>query len=266
MTKAAQMTAYAENLKIGCFAGSGIGKTVGIGSLIKAYGAENVGVISCEHGLTSIASLLDSDHIKVCDSLDDLRAAHRWAAERYGSPHQWVCVDGGSRVLQWIEQEVWGGVEAAYAESLSGSVGSSNQQWMPFITKKDGINTQRVWSKVGSNAERLFNAFVKLPGSSYWTFWEQLTNIDQYTKGPPMIIDSPGEGTRKAAKGTFDFIYRLTRVQGKLVAKFRNDAVSYAKLREDWNANIHVPDEIVEFDLADFCERVRGKGWPQSGK
>ena len=257
------MTAYQENLKIASFSGSGIGKTVGAGNLITRYGAENVGIISCEHGLTSIASLLHAEHVRVCDSLDDLRAAHRWASERYARPDQWVVVDGGSRVLQWIEQEVWGSVEAAFSASVSGNVPQHLQEYLAFITKKDGINTQRVWSKVGSNAERLFNAFVKLPSSSYWTFWEQLTNIDQYTKGPPYIIDSPGEGTRKAAKGCFDYIYRLTRNKsGDLVAKLRNDNVSYAKTRDDRLVVQNLPDEIVGFNLADFAGRVRGEGWP----
>ena len=72
-----------------------------------------------------------------------------------------------------------------------------------------------------------------------------------------------GDGSRKAVKATMDYVYRLTRTaDGKLMSKHKNDAASFAKNRDERDAGVRVPDTIVDFNLADFAARVRGKGWP----
>lgn len=256
---------YQENIKIAAYAGSGVGKTALISHLIKSAGIANVGIISCEHGLNTIASLVDPQNVKVCDSLADYADAVKWAEKTFTATDQWVCVDGGSRILQWLEQDTFGRTEACLRERLEGVAKSKDPEYAVYLTSSNAIDTRRLWSKLGSRAERLFNAFVKLPSNTYWTFWEQQPFVDANTRGVTWTIDSPGDGTRKAAQATMDFVFRLTRsAEGKLVARFRNDIVSYGKRRDDNEAGVFVPDEIVGFDLADFVKRVRGEGWPRS--
>lgn len=253
--------AYQENLKVATFAGSGIGKTVGIGSLIAAYGAENVGIISCEHGLNTIASQLRADMVNVCDTLGDFQAAITWAEERFPKADQWVCIDGGSRLLQWLEQDTFGRAEAELTLKMQGRP-PSDTEYAVYLTKEGVLDTRRLWSKLGARAERMFNRFVRMKSSHYWSFWSQQPFIDAYTKGPTWTIDSPGDGTRKAVVASMDYIYMLTRDRdGRLVSKHKSDAQSFAKNRDERNAGVRVPDTIVDFDLADFCERVKGKGW-----
>lgn len=254
---------YTENLKIACYAGSGVGKTVLMGQLIKTFGADNVGIISCEHGLNTIASLVEPQNVKACDSLADYVEAVKWAEKTFPGKDQWVCVDGGSRILQWLEQDTWGRAEKMLQEKFTGIAKPSDPEYAVYVTQNLAIDIGRVWSKLGSRAERLFNAFVKLPSSTYWTFWEQQPFVGKDQKGIKWTMDCPGEGTRKSAQSTMDFVFRLTRNnEGQLVAQFKNDLTSYGKRRDDNEAGVFVPDEIVGFDLSDFVTRVRSDGWP----
>ena len=260
---------YAENLKVALYAATGGRKTLQIAKLIQRVGAENVGIISCEGGLSTIASLVVPEQVERVNSIDELAAAASKMRKTYGRPDQWICVDGGSRVLQWFQERIWGSVDTVYRKLLEGTKPSELDETLRpyaiFVTKGGEVNTQGMWVRLGSDCTRLFNSFVRQPASIYWTFWEELTNTDQYTKGFPWKPDTPGKGALDAIKGSFDFIGRLTPGEGSATAHF-NDAskVYYAKRRDDWNAGIRVPDEIRSFDLGDFVERLRGTGWPNS--
>ena len=258
------------NLKIALYAGTGGRKTLQIASLIKQYGAENVGIISCESGLNTIASVIEPEFVRDADSFDDLKSAYAWAKTTFTKPGQWVCVDGGSRVLQWVSEEWWGGVYAAYEQVLNGMSPSqlpANLRKYAVYLAKDGVNNQGVWIRVGMECSRLFNGFVKLPSSMYWTFWEEQTNIDQYSKGLPWKPDTPGNGAFSAIKGAFDFIFRLSNDGDTCRATCDpNGKVSYAKCRDDWNVvrvpkSIERPDAADGFVLAEFVERLHGDGW-----
>lgn len=110
---------------------------------------------------------------------------------------------------------------------------------------------------------RLFNGYVRLPCSMYWTFWEELTNLDQYSKGPPWVPDTPGKGSRDALKGAFDFVLRLVR-EGNSSTALCDDGQQnkyYAKRRDDRSAGIEVPNEIKDFNLASFVTKLRGEGF-----
>jgi hypothetical protein len=259
---------FRENIKIGCYAGSGVGKTVGIGSLIDAYGAERVHIISCERGLNTIASKLRDDQVTVVDDLSEFQdALVKYASDESLTVNDWVCVDGGSRVLQWLEADVFGRAERCLQERIQGTQRSSDPEYAVYVTGSNAIDIRRLYAKLADRAERMFNRFVKLKASHYWTFWERQPYIDANTKSPTWTVDAPS-GPRTAAVATMDYVYRLTRDResGKLVSKHRNDLVSFAKNRDDRSAGVVVPDQIVDFDLADFCERVRGKGWPTTAK
>src|SRR5688572_25509460 len=78
-----QSQPFDESLKMAAYGVTGGRKTLQIGHLIERYGAENVGIINCEHGLGTINSLTDKRYIYVAHGLDDLRAAWGWANERF---------------------------------------------------------------------------------------------------------------------------------------------------------------------------------------
>src|SRR5262245_66227795 len=88
----ASASPFSETLKLASYASTGGRKTLQIGYLIDLCGAENVGIISCEHGLRTIHSKLDERYVKVVGNRDELRAAWGWANENFKRPDQWVCV------------------------------------------------------------------------------------------------------------------------------------------------------------------------------
>ena len=251
-----------NNLKLALYAASEGGKTLQIGNLISAFGSHNVGIISCEGGLNTIASKIDPAYIKECANLDDVRAAWGWAAKTFTKPDQFVCVDGGSRVLQWVRDDNWGGAESAMEAILEGrrrdQLPDAIKPYARFVTKDGSLDGQRIWIQVGTECERLFDAFIKLPCSVVWNFWEELTNTDQYSKNLPWKPDTPGAGAFNAIKRSFDYVFRLTREGEVVVAQCANTPKAYAKRRDDWSI-IKVPPEIKPFNLAEFVVLVRGQ-------
>lgn len=251
------------NLKIALYGEPSSRKTLQIRYLIEAFGVENVGILSCEQGLSTIRSVIDESHIREVKSLAELRQGYAWAKDRYSKPNQWIVVDGGSRVFNWIAQEVWQNVERVYDEIVSGTqrkaLPEDLRSYARFVTKGDEIDGQRCWVAVGSNAQWLMDAFVRLPGNLYFTFWSERPNVDQYTKGVQHHLDLPGKGTRDAVVGSFDFIFRLIST-GKDASKAvcRTTTTSFAKSRDDRSV-YEVPDEIENFNLAEFVKRLDGK-------
>lgn len=258
---------YAETLKLAAYAETGGKKTLQIGHLIEAFGAENIGLISCERGLNTINSLVDERYVYRVDSLDGLRAAWKWANDNgFNTPDKWVCVDGGSRVLDWVQQEIFGGAMKALEEILGGKsrrdLDAAVRKFAPFVTKEEDLNNQQMWIRTGFECSRLLDSFVKLGSNMYWTFWKEQTSLDQYRKGPPAIPDTPGKGALSAVKGTFDFIFHLVPNGEAVTAYFRNPPGSnsyYGKTRDDWRGGIKVPDSMPNFNMAEFVRLVQGK-------
>jgi hypothetical protein len=232
-----------------------------IGHLIERFDAENVGIISCESGLTTISSRINPDYVKQCDSLDDLRKAFGWAKEKFTLPTQWVCVDGGSRVLQWVRDENWGNAEQAAELLMEGKrrdmLSDGLKPYARFVTKDMSLDGQRIWIQVGMDCERLMDAFIKLPSSVYWNFWEELTSKGQYEKGLPWKPDTPGNGAFNSIRRAFDYVFRLTREGETITAQCSNSPKAFAKKRDDWEI-VKVPAEIKGFNLAAFVEKVQG--------
>lgn len=268
------MTPFNETLKCAAYGATSSRKTLQIGNLIEAYGAENVGIISCERGLNTIRSLTDEKYVYVAEDREGLRGAWAWAKENFPSPDQWVCVDGGSRTLQWIHNDIFGGTQKAYEMILGDTpkrkLPESLRPYAAFVTSNDEMNSQGMWIRVGSEAERLLNSFVRLPSNMYWTFWEEQTSIDQYKKGMPWKPDTPGNGALAAVKGTFDFIFRLVDMKDETsTAYFRdtpNRVENYGKTRDDWRGGVKVPDKIAEFNLADFVKLISHNQQPTEAK
>lgn len=261
---------YATNLKVALYAPSGGRKTLQARHLIDRFGAENVGIISCEQGTSTIESSLDHRFVKKVDSLKDLGAALKWASETFTRPDQWVVVDGGSRVLNWVQRDIWSGTERAFAWISQGKsvreMDAELRQYAFFVTKQEEMNTQAMWIKVATKCGIIFDSFVKLTPSIYWTFWEEQTNVDQFRKGPPYKPDTPGKGAFDELRGAFDFVGRLVRLDDEWSVAYFNDGEPgkyYAKRRDDW-ANVRVPNEIRRFNLAEFVDGLRGKGFGEA--
>jgi hypothetical protein len=254
-----------ETCKIALFGANQSGKTLQIGSLIRKFGAANVGIVSCEDGLKTVASVINPEHVKECNGLNDLRAAYRWAAERYAGPEKWVCVDGGTRAMQWIAGDVWAGADACFTRlALSESKAQFLSElprelkpYMRFITSSGEIDGQRQWIQIGRDIDFEINRWVKMPANMFWTFWEDQTSLDQYRKGLPWQVDCPGKAGRDAVYGSFDIILRLTREGEKVVATHDpTRRVVRSKTRDDWQGGIKVPTEMVGFNLAGFVTEV----------
>jgi hypothetical protein len=246
-----------ETTKIALFGANQSGKTLQIGNLIRAFGAANVGIVSCEDGLKTVASVVDPQHIYECNGIADLREAYKWAAARYAGPDKWVCVDGGTRAMQWKAGEVWAGSDDAYTAIASGTsranLPKELRPFLRFITKDGDIDGQRQWIQIGRDIEFEIGRWVRLPSNMYWTFWEDETSKGQYEKGLPMQVDAPGKAGRDAIYGAFDFVMRLVREGEKVVAKHDPDRkMIRSKTRDDWAGSIKVPTTIKDFNLAAF--------------
>lgn len=263
-TKPVEQPSFTETLKLAAYAPTGGRKTLQIGYLIDTYGAENVAIISAEHGLRTIHSKLDERFVRVVDSREDLRSAWAWAHENFNAPTKWVCVDGGTRVLNWVHAEIFGGAQLALEQMMNGiartSLSPEIRRYASFVTRDLDLNSQQMWIQTGFQCERLLDSFVKLGSNMYWTFWEEQTSLDQYRKGPPAIPDTPGKGALSALKGTFDFIFRLVAHGRTATAQFRNPNglnTIYSKTRDDWDGGLEIPNEIPEFNLGRFTQLIQ---------
>lgn len=258
------------NLKIALYGASEGTKTLQIGHLIDTFGASNVGILSCEGGLSTIRSRIDPQFVRECASLEDLRKGWTWAAKTFTRPDQWVCVDGGSRALQWVRDENWGNAERAMEEILEGRQRSQLpdglKSYARFVTKAGELDGQRIWVQVGTECERLLDAFIKLPCSVYWNFWEEMTSVDQYTRALPWKPDTPGKGAFEAIRRSFDYVGRLERAaDGTVKCTFRNSPKAFAKRRDDWNI-VKVPDDIAPFRLDEFVRMLEGASAEKSAE
>lgn len=253
---------FSETTKIALIGANSSGKTLQIRSLIEAFGAPNVAIVSCEDGLKVIRSIVKPEHVRECNDIKDLRAAFAWASEKYAGSDKWVCVDGGTRALQWIAGEIWAGTDACYTLMATGSkreeLPAKLKPFLRFITGQGEIDGQRQWIQIGRDIDFELNRWVKLPANMYWTFWEDQTSLDQYRKGLPWQADAPGKAGRDAIYGSFDFILRLTRSGEKIVATHDPERrLVRSKARDDWAGGVKVPNEQVDFNLARFVATLR---------
>ena len=253
---------FSETTKIALFGANSTGKTLQIRSLIETFGWENVGIVSCEDGLKTVQSIVRPEQVKECNSIVELKQAWKWASDHYAGTDKWVCVDGGTRALQWIAGEVWAGTDAAYTLMATGTpkheLPMVLKPFLRFITGQGEIDGQRQWVQIGRDIDFELARWVRLPANMYWTFWEDQTSLDQYRKGLPWQVDCPGKAGRDAIMGSFDFVLRLTRAGNGVVATHDPERrVVRSKARDDWAGGIKVPNEQANFSLATFAETLR---------
>lgn len=258
------MTEFTETAKVALFGANSSGKTLQIRSLIEAFGHENVGIVSCEDGLKTIRSVVRPEQVKECNNISEMRQAFKWASEKFWGPDKWVCVDGGTRALQWIAGEVWAGTDAVYTALALGQSKSdipvALKPYLRFITGQGEIDGQRQWVQIGRDIDFELNRWVRLPANMYWTFWEDQTSLDQYRKGLPWQTDAPGKAGRDAIYGSFDVILRLTRNGEKIVATHDPERrMVRSKARDDWHGGIRIPNEIPDFSLAALVQILTSK-------
>ena len=253
---------FTETCKVALFGANSTGKTLQIRSLIETFGPENVGIVSCEDGLKTIQSSIHPEQVVECNSIRELKQAFEWASGRYAGKDKWVCVDGGTRALQWIAGEIWAGTDAAFTLTATdvprAEWPKGVRPFLRFITDKGNIDGVKQWIDIGRAIDYELNRWVKLPCNMYWTFWEDMTSRGQYDKGLPWQTDAPGKGGRDAIYGTFDFILRLTRDGEKFLATFDPlNRVARSKARDDWAGGIKVISEQVDFNLARFAQTLK---------
>jgi len=255
---------FDESLKMAAYGVTGGRKTLQIGHLIETFGAENVGIINCEHGLGTIGSLTDKRYVYVAHNLADLRAAWGWANERFTGRDQWVCVDGGSRALDWINHAIFKGAQDALEGLIDNPqrnlLDADIRKYASYVSKDMDLNSQQMWWRTGYECSQLLDAFIKIGSNMYWTFWEDQTSISQYVKGAPWIPETPGKGALNAVKGAFDFIFRLVPSGDSVTAIFRNpqgNNANYTKTRDDWRGGVKLPDTIPNFNLGELVKLIR---------
>lgn len=255
------LAAFEENVKVALYAKNGGKKTLQIGHLIEEFGAENVMVVNAERGLRTISSKLTiKDNIIVAPDLATLRASFPRVQAFATGPDKFVCLDGGSRVVQWMANEQLNGADRYYEAMKKGqTISPADVQYGRFMQKGE-INTMAVYNKVGRDSETLWNAWVGLNANVYANFWEEMVGSSGFEKTYPFGPDVPGKVGLAAVMSTFDFIGRLyTNDQGVLIGGFDPASYMYMSKKRDDRAQVTLPDEIPDFNLAKFVRMVRGE-------
>lgn len=239
-----------------------IGKTHQLGYLVQAVGKENVAVVSCEKGLTTIASLIEPDNVKACASRDDLRAAYGWARDHFDASDKWVFMDGASRAMYWLFDEVLKPAEKVFEATVCGrTVGGSDRKYLRFLSDRNNLDMMRIYGQHGSDARVFWNTWLSGNWNLMATFLAKETKHDGYASKPPYGPDVPGRVGVDAVMGTFDFVLALDRDnRGNPTARTRGDREWLAKIRVDRFAGVEIPDVIENFNLAEFVATIRGEG------
>lgn len=254
---------HIETTKIACVGETGTLKTVQIRYLIDALGWQNVGIISCERGLSTIESDVRKEQTFICNSLDDFDEALKWAQANFGSIDKWVCIDGGTRLLEWTANKVWYSTDEAYDEIVMKNVPRQQLKgWAAygskFITKDGDVEGQRQWNTIASANLTLLNRAIKGEYNLYCTFWREKTQLDQYKKGLPWTVDAPGTGSRNAVYRTMDYVVHLDYDAGKLIGYCDTSSQVYrCKARNDLRKGIEIPKRSPDFNLATFVALLR---------
>ena len=261
---------FKETEKYALYGDSWSGKTDQIGLLIEAFGADKVGIVSCEDGLGTIETLAKPENVFLIDSvpggvLEGMRGAYAWA-KKYSGPDSWVCVDGGSRVLQQISNAQQSGCDAMYEMVINGTDPKNLPAHLKkyaawFLTKDRLVDGFSVNRKTAIIIEEMLDAWKLLPCNMYWSFWEELTSIDQHKRDKPWKPDSSGKKAMDSIQRTFDWMFRLRRTGGGPTTAYTNPASTEyrAKYRIDRRKGIEIPEEIPNFNIAEFHKRIKGQ-------
>lgn len=260
-----------DTIKIALFGTNSTHKTLQIRSLIEALGVENVGIINCEAGLSTIESSLDEKHVRRPVKLSEFEEALKWA-EAYRGADKFLCIDGGTRILQWNAGKVWDSSDAAYEAMLFRRVDKKQLEGVErfgsrFVTSNLEIDVQAQWRVIGNEADILLSKVLGTGCNVYMNFWEVETSYYPKPSGFPWQVDAPGKASRDAVYNAFDYILRLTVEGGKCKA-MHDESKQYvrSKARNDLKAGIVVPREQADFNLAKFVQTLKPQTAAQEAK
>ena len=253
---------FAETLKIALYGRYGSRKTLQIGSLIESVGRDAVVVVSAERGLNTIQSVLKQENVLVANDLPELRKAFAHIKEHHNTSDWWVCIDGGSQVMEWIATLHMHGADEFYdLSSRNLPIPDAIKPFGRYMSDKSHtIDAQKIYGRIGRDSEALLAAWVRLNCNLYVNYLEDMAGTSGREKSLPWGPDVPGKVGLKAVMSSFDYVGRLTYdSDGRLVGGFDARSPIYmARTREDRKAGVEIPPEIVEFTLAAFVRLIQG--------
>ncbi len=254
-----------NHVKIAAFGRWSSRKTLQIASLIERFGADKVVVVNADKGIGPIGSV--AKHIVEANSLEDLRRAYQDVSRLIkDKDDSWLCLDGMTRIMNWIADEAIGGADE-YAEQLAlgtphAGIETRLKPYRRFVTNDGGVDMMRIYGLIGTDSKNLLGAWLRLNCNLYSTYLEDMTSNGR-DKVPPYVPDVPGQVGLKAVMSTYDFVIRLTIKSGKCVAQMDPTSQLYlSRTREDQAISGPLPKEIEGFNLAEFVNLIRGKGSP----
>jgi len=251
---------FSDTTKVACYGEYGSLKTLQIGHLISAFGAENVGIVSVERGLGTIRSLIQSDNIYPATTLEDLRGAWAWADKKFNAADKWVCIDGGTRMMQLLANDQFAGVDRVFERKAKGlDIRAADVPYTRFLNDDGVIDAQKVYGRIGRDSEIILGSWLRLKSNLYVNYLQDLTGSNKREKTYPFGPDVPGRVGLRAVMSSFDYVLHLgLDDSGKLVARTRATPMYLARTREDRNAGITIAPEIVNFNLAGFVTQIQG--------
>lgn len=250
---------FTDTLKIAGYGRYGSRKTLQIGHLIDLVGSANVLTVSAEHGLGTIRSKVDPANVVVVTNYRDVQTNWKRVVEfASGGPNRWVCMDGGSQVVEWMANEQFAGADRYFEAKARGlEIKDSDKPFGRFMSDKGSIDTMRIYGRIGRDSELFLSAWIGLPCNLYFNYLEDMTQSSGYEKTIPWGPDVPGKVGLRSVMSSFDFVFRLTfNAEGKLTAGFNPASNVYlARTREDRTV-VTIPNEITDFNLAEFVTLV----------
>lgn len=256
----AESPAFGETIKVAVYGEYGSHKTLQIRHLINAFGADKVAVISVERGLNTVRSSIKPDNVYVADSLETMRGAWAWADKNFNAGDKWVCIDGGSRMMQLLANEQFSGAERVFERKAKGlDIRAADVPFSRYLTDKGNIETQQIYGRIGRDAENVLNSWLRLKSNLYVNYLQDLTGSNGREKTYPFGPDVPGRVGLKAVMSSFDFVLHLGLDDaGKLIARTRPTPMYLARTREDRDTGVSIPAEMVNFNLASFVRAIQG--------
>ena len=260
--------AFNETHKIATYAPPNSRKTEQIRYLIRAYGQENVGIVSGERGLGTIRGDVHPDMVFNVETWEQAQQSFGWAKERYGRPGTWICVDGASNIMTMAANRHFSAADTAMeaiimygANKLNDAEYKGIKAYQRFVTNKGGVlnlDTMAIYGMIGREAERFWGAWKGGPWNLYVNFWQEKCGQSDRERVLPWGPDCPGKMGLAAIKGCFDYILMLGKdSKGTLVANCRADPTfAITKMREDRCLGIEIPDEIQDFRVDTFVEML----------
>jgi hypothetical protein len=222
-----------------------------------------VKVISAEHGLGTIRSVVDPGNVIIVSNVDETRKAwatcREWVEARIKARNSlWIAIDGGSQIMEWVANEQFTGADT-YFEMKSKGI-EPPDRLKPFgryMSDRGNIDPMKIYGRIGRDSENLLSAWIGLPANLYVNYLEDMTQSNGYEKTIPWGPDVPGKVGLRSVMSSFDFVFRLAFNPESRLTAYLNPAsnVYLARTRED-RTLVKLPLEMVDFNLADFVQLV----------